>query len=623
MSDCFGKDRAEFGVLFVDGFRQQRPGSAIALLAAALYRWLFYWNARPDADPACLPSLSDVALSGAGGGAEDSQPAHLTLSVPLHLSTRDRKARWLLAESSWADLFTAPRFLGLARWIWKVSTCLLVLQFVTPMRRHLRAAKCVVNEMRRSRAAKLNTQLLRTLAAHGALAAAYLVLMGVAATLSVLLAVLLLVVALAAYLPIPRIDQAVRWVVVHISAMLGDSYMLAHCPVQFAAMRTQVAGDLAWLQERCDKVAVVAHSQGAALAHQVLKEGRYRSCGLRAFITLGQGISKFDILWRMDWDPHARSKAQASRILVTSGMACSGLPAVGLVIGNWANAAFFKTLTDLPWWPLLIAVGFTGIACGVIEATRAVCHNIENDLALPDATFAWSDYYSSADPVSNGRLAPDATKQENQPPGDKPLVLPTACHEVYNSGSVTFDHNGYLRNQDELLPSLLNDLVAAAYGKGADTNRPELVRWSDVIASSQRRRRLLHWLVAARIAAVALLATLIWADPGRILKTPMAQLMHLFGAPAGMSNDTAVRLLPAALITAAFYTAAVIAWRAAVRHSVRLFFHDTPFATTATRSDSDVPPRQAPSAATPPGPGRRPAEVPRPAPVSSGQAGAL
>jgi hypothetical protein len=48
----------------------------------------------------------------------------------MHLSTGEHEARWLLAESSWADLFTPPRFLGVARWIWKVSTCLLVLQFL-------------------------------------------------------------------------------------------------------------------------------------------------------------------------------------------------------------------------------------------------------------------------------------------------------------------------------------------------------------------------------------------------------------------------------------------------------------------------------------------------------------
>jgi hypothetical protein len=91
--------------------------------------------------------------------------------------------------------------------------------------------------------------------------------MAVAATASVLLSLVLLALALVEKLPIPRIDTAVRWVAVRISAVLGDSYMLAHCPVQFAAMRTQVARDLRWLQGRCEKVAVVAHSQGAAIVH--------------------------------------------------------------------------------------------------------------------------------------------------------------------------------------------------------------------------------------------------------------------------------------------------------------------------------------------------------------------
>jgi hypothetical protein len=59
----------------------------------------------------------------------------------MHLSTGEHEARWLLAESSWADLFTPPRFLGVARWIWKVSTCLLVLQFIIPMHRHWNRAK--------------------------------------------------------------------------------------------------------------------------------------------------------------------------------------------------------------------------------------------------------------------------------------------------------------------------------------------------------------------------------------------------------------------------------------------------------------------------------------------------
>jgi len=63
MSDCTDDGPVEFGVLFVAGFKHQRPGSAVASLAAALYRWLFQWNARKDEGPHCRPTLRD--LSGA------------------------------------------------------------------------------------------------------------------------------------------------------------------------------------------------------------------------------------------------------------------------------------------------------------------------------------------------------------------------------------------------------------------------------------------------------------------------------------------------------------------------------------------------------------------------------
>jgi hypothetical protein len=172
-------------------------------------------------------------------------------------------------------------------------------------------------------------------------------------------------------------------------------------------------------------------------------------------------------------------------------------------------------------------------------------------------------------------------------------LLPDHCREVYNSGSVTFDHNGYLRNYDELLPSLLNDLVAAAYGKGTNSaGWPELVCASDVEKSRDRRRWWIRWLIGARLAAIALMATLVWADPGRILKQPMKQLMHLFAVPAEMNNDTTIRLLTAALITAAFYAAAVIGWRAGIRHSVRWFFRNTHFPPVVKPPGPDAPTNQ-------------------------------
>src|SRR5207302_7465241 len=85
-----------------------------------------------------------------------------------------------------------------------------------------------------------------------AVALGYLSLMGLAAISSVLLSLALYLLAIAALLPIPRIDQAVRCVMVKLSAVLGDSYVLAHCPVEFAAMRSRVDRYLAWLWDGCD-----------------------------------------------------------------------------------------------------------------------------------------------------------------------------------------------------------------------------------------------------------------------------------------------------------------------------------------------------------------------------------
>jgi hypothetical protein len=560
--------RAEFGVLFVAGFAEQRPGTAIAAFAGAIYRWLFRWNAGPHLGPASPPALSETVLTSAPGTA--GGPAHAELAARMHLSTGEHEARWLLAESSWADLFTPPRFLGVARWIWKVSTCLLVLQFIIPMHRHWNRAKRTKKSWHR-RLADVIT------------AGCYLGLMAVAATASVLLSLVLLALALVEKLPIPRIDTAVRWVAVRISAVLGDSYMLAHCPVQFAAMRTQVARDLRWLQGRCEKVAVVAHSQGAAIVHQVLKEGGNHPDNVQAFVTVGQGIAKLHLLQRMDWDPRVYRAAWWSRMLVTTGMLFAGLPALGVLARHWTSTTIIKTLVSLPASVLLPSAGFVIILLGVHAAMRAVCGDMQQDLALPQAGFWWSDYYASADPVANGPLVsgPSRTPGPGQAASDQTRLLPGPCNQVYNSASILFDHNRYLRNQDQLLSRMINDLAAAAYGDSPAG--PKIVREDDLVKVGQRRHRLILWLIAARILAIGLGVELWWVDLGPLLKGPMNWLVHLLAPHTAMGNGFA-RFLAATLITTVVYMAAVIGWRIRERYVVRRFFH------TAERFEFTRPP---------------------------------
>jgi len=173
--------------------------------------------------------------------------------------------------------------------------------------------------------------------------------------------------------------------VVKLSAVLGDSYVLAHCPVQYAAMRTQVAHDLAWLEARCNKVVIVAHSQGAAIVHQVLKDDASSRQQLRAFITLGQGISKLHLLRRMDWDPQASRAAFWTRLFVTSGLFCAGLPALGTLLSRWINATILELPARFPANLALIVAGFLAILLGVVHAIRVVGDEIEHDLLLPGA----------------------------------------------------------------------------------------------------------------------------------------------------------------------------------------------------------------------------------------------
>jgi hypothetical protein len=551
--------RAEFGVLFVGGIGKERPGSALGAFAAALYGWLFRWNRGASLSAKPSPALQDAVLSPAAG--DDGDPAHVTLEVPLRLKSGTRPGRWLLAESSWAEVSALPRFVDLAHWIWKVSTCLLVLQFVIPMRRHwLQSGPDDPNPV--------------PLYRRVAVVLGYLVLMGVAAVLSVLLSLVLFAVAITALLPIPRIDRAVRWVMVKLSAILGDSYVLAHCPVTFAAMRTRVARDLDWLQHRCNTVAVVGHSQGAAIAHQVLRERGDRPGNLRAFITLGQGISKLHLLQEMDWDPNVRQAALRSRWLVAIGLGTAGLPALGWVASRLATSTFLiaHAVIAIP----MIAVGFLLIFCGVRHAMSAVGKRCDSNLSLciDRADFVWTDFYASADPVSNGPLISRTDGEQCRPRTyTGTIASPSPCNEVYNGSSLLTDHNSYLRNQDQFLPALLNALTTAAYhDKCGDKADWQLVGDDHIDEAKQRRRRLAGGLVAARVlmAGVVVLAWL--RSPVRVFQRPMDQLTHLASPHMQMSHGF-VRLVAVALITAAAYVVVAIIPRQIIEHrNIQRFF---------------------------------------------------
>jgi len=71
---------------------------------------------------------------------------------------------------------------------------------------------------------------------------------------------------------------------------LGDSLVFTDNKVINAAICSKVTADLTWLRQRCDRVVVLAHSQGAAVAHTVLR--RSDTISVDRLVTFGSGLRK-------------------------------------------------------------------------------------------------------------------------------------------------------------------------------------------------------------------------------------------------------------------------------------------------------------------------------------------
>jgi hypothetical protein len=85
--------------------------------------------------------------------------------------------------------------------------------------------------------------------------------------LSALAVLLLLLLLIFSVLPIPKASSFAAKLATRLATSIGDSYVLVESPTQFNAMVSRVRRDLKWLSSRCKHLAIVAHSQGAVVAH--------------------------------------------------------------------------------------------------------------------------------------------------------------------------------------------------------------------------------------------------------------------------------------------------------------------------------------------------------------------
>ena len=288
------EDPADVGVLFVHGIGEQKHADTLVQFGEALKTWLEDWlsvDARPGG--ALRITYADLNQD------PEQAPAH----AKLHVHCDGIRTTWLLAESWWAASFQAPKYSDLWRWSLEVVP--------------LAVADHVVRRFHMARGVYRTTYE----SAMVLLAIALLPLMTSTITISLVLGIL----------PIPTLRTAIVRFQKLLLGTVGDSYTLLESSIRGAAMSSRVQDDLRWLHKRAHKTVVVAHSQGAAVAHAALQAVDSTKPDL--FFTFGSGVRKLLVL------DFIRG---GSRMMIW-------LTTVGLLLVSVASWMAYKLVVDPTW----------------------------------------------------------------------------------------------------------------------------------------------------------------------------------------------------------------------------------------------------------------------------------
>lgn len=269
---------ADLGVLLVHGIGQSHSSDTLSRFGEPLVGWIVDWVGE---FATAKVEVIDAVL---GVEAENPDvPAHtrLALSAPSADGSGIQDSQWLIAESWWAQSFLAPSFAEIATWAVKVVPWTAFYHFHRRLHRALaRLAGARAQSPRRWLAV-----------ARACLSVATEFLAVIAALLIAPVVVLVLMLTLAlGMIPIPQLRRLVGAVQRGLASTIGDSYALLGPKIGSAGIYGRVARQLAWLEQRSRRVAVVAHSQGAAIAYRVVATRASEKCGL--LVTFGAGIRK-------------------------------------------------------------------------------------------------------------------------------------------------------------------------------------------------------------------------------------------------------------------------------------------------------------------------------------------
>lgn len=439
------------------GIGDQPEGDTLLAFGEPIVRWLRRWFAS-SASQQDRTTIEEVGASLHPSRDLRAEPAHAELRV--RASGRDGEPvvqQWLMAESWWGGDVQRPLFGKLAFWMLTVGAWVVFSHF---------------GKRRRWGA--------------GAVAETKAVLVSLGVSLPIVLAFQLAVLALSilAVLPIPPLRKGLSALLLAMTGVLGDAFVLIENPVQRAALVERTRRSLHWLVERCQGVMVVAHSQGAAIAHRALRHAAPPN--VQELVTFGSGLEKIGQIEFAQRRGYATSTALVAPL--TAGLlVLFVIPAFGSVR--------LDGLAKLGLWMLFGAAVIAFVTLHVSVRTYWVHDSavLVNALAKPlrhlTENRRWLDVFATHDPVPNGPLYREASPWA-------PVVA-----DIVNRRDAFTDHTTYWDNDAEFLP-----IVVQCLERVAGVRVVEPADCPALEAAVARHRWCVRWLTVNRWAAGAGLA---------------------------------------------------------------------------------------------------------------------
>ncbi len=527
--DAGGTPKPTLGVLFVHGIGEQPEGDTLLAFGDPLLDWLRRWFDRdlPGA-PVGRIEVRDAHLQRDRAGV--ASPPHALLDLDVTADGVRTTQRWVLAEHWWAATVRPPPFGRLAWWLVTVGLWVIVSHATQGAARE--GPRWIV----RSR------YVVRFV---GGLLAAI--------GLQLLVAVLWVL----SLLPLPWLGDALaRWLL-RLTSVLGDSYVLSESALNRATIVSSTRAAIAWLAERCERVVVLAHSQGGAIAHFALRQDA--PANVRTLVTFGSGLTKLEELLN-----DAAYAAARRRLWMAGPSLVATLLALVFVAGEEAPSRGVA----------LYLLGFLVLAL-VLWIHRAVAPSpgraddpkggaVESS-PLPRG-LRWVDIFASHDPVPNGPY-PRAARFGDQ----------LTSWSIVNRRSALADHTAYWENPIDFISR-----VGVVLGEDAGLRIVTPADEPGLADARAQRARRARWHLGVTLAGVVALAltlilhrdqltvagtlTLAWMHdqpwPFTALRAIFAWLRDITGARFSASGPLLLGLLGPLVLLAAWRAGMSRAWRA-------------------------------------------------------------